>query len=147
MRPRRGSVCRSICPQSINPSVRHAFSKNPRKCLFSPFSFTLFIHTGTPAHSHAFVSMHTHTQTCSWNYGNAAARCQWRATATRPNARHKMRLVRACERAFWTYQQTDGQTDRQMHAPSYRDAAAHLKRTLTQSYTYQYTEVPPKLTR
>ena len=52
-------------------------------------------HTNTQMHAHAHAHAHAHTrarththarihtQTCGLNYGKAAARCQWRATAKR----------------------------------------------------------------
>ena len=44
-----------------------------------------------------------------------------------PDTRHKMRLARVGEEAFRTYGRTD--------APSYRDAAAHLKNELFKNQT------------
>ena len=50
------------------------------------------------------------------------------ADVTRPDTRHKMRLVGVLFTFENNWGRTDGRTDRRTDTPSYRDATAHIKR-------------------
>ena len=73
---------------AIRPSIHYMFSKSPRKCWFSVaddirMNGGTYTHIDTHPHAHTCSHPRSHSQTCGWNYGKAAARCRWWAKGKR----------------------------------------------------------------